>query len=415
MKLKEVKVIILIVSLFVLCSYSINSYGVIKQIPKSIYKVKKATETIVSVDSVEDISILQGQKYKLPVVSIANMSNGTAKTVRIIWNLPNIDTNVCGNYTVYGKVSGYSDKVECNLCIKPYIKSISDIYEEANLGQKYNLPVSVGAVTKDNKDQIMSVTWNSAADVSKVGEYTYIGKVDGYDKDVKLTLNVIDRFALNYTGESKHFIFKYTFISKKCINDLTEVLEGNYDRITKDLNVGNMPKIIVSIYPDVKIYHEAINRPNDPDSSIGNAIYDHEIKMASPLNQGQFDSYKGLINVIIHEFTHLVEESKAPNHGNLKRWINESVAVYEADQKEEYYIKDLIQKNYYPSIEELNAPFGTDVYGVGYSLIDYIDATYGMDKVNDLILNDGDIRKVLNMTNDEFMGKWFEFIKLKYK
>ncbi|WP_434303012.1 leucine-rich repeat domain-containing protein [Clostridium botulinum] len=71
------------------------------------------------------------------------------------------------------------------------IKEIRPIEKEANKGDKFTLPDYVEATMSDGSKEKFKVHWKEkSVDTSKPGIYTYIGTVDGYAGEVKLTLKV---------------------------------------------------------------------------------------------------------------------------------------------------------------------------------------------------------------------------------
>lgn len=74
---------------------------------------------------------------------------------------------------------------------KVTIKEIAPIKAEINEGGQYALPTQVDAKMSDDTTNKVNVSWTPAVvDVNKVGEQKFAGKVEGYDKDVELTLTV---------------------------------------------------------------------------------------------------------------------------------------------------------------------------------------------------------------------------------
>lgn len=81
------------------------------------------------------------------------------------------------------------------------ISEIAPIIAEVNEGAVYALPTQVDAKMSDNTTKKVNVAWTpSTVDTTKVGEQKFAGKVEGYDKDVALTLNVK---AVKLTAEVK--------------------------------------------------------------------------------------------------------------------------------------------------------------------------------------------------------------------
>lgn len=75
--------------------------------------------------------------------------------------------------------------------IAPKIISIEDINSEIIKGDKFSLPGKVLAKMSDGNDKEFSVKWsNNNLDTQKSGTYSISGRVNGYNKNVNLTLVV---------------------------------------------------------------------------------------------------------------------------------------------------------------------------------------------------------------------------------
>lgn len=85
-----------------------------------------------------------------------------------------------------------SKTASCTFTVNPIkIVSIDDITVNIIQNDIYNLPTTVVANMNTGKTLETKVLWKSAVvDTSKLGTSTFEGTVDGYDKVVKLTLNV---------------------------------------------------------------------------------------------------------------------------------------------------------------------------------------------------------------------------------
>ena len=81
------------------------------------------------------------------------------------------------------------------------ISSIEDIIKSVSQGESYKLPSTVNVKTIQGLNKEESVTWNSSVvDTNKVGTYSYKGRVNGYSKEVILTLLVTKK------GDNKHVV-----------------------------------------------------------------------------------------------------------------------------------------------------------------------------------------------------------------
>ena len=71
----------------------------------------------------------------------------------------------------------------------------------------------------------------------------------------------------------------------------------------------------------------------------------------------------------------------------------------------------------FPSIAELNGDVGageTRIYKVGYLLVEFMKASWGMPAVLELIRNGGDIPEAFGVSVAEFESLWKLFVAEKY-
>ena len=159
----------------------------------AIAAVTTQDATSLYISKVQDIcvSVKQGSKFILPSAVTAIMNDNSKKQVVINWGSYKANTSKVGTYLYYGTVQGYSKKVKFTLTVIKYIKNIADMNVSIKQGSKYTLPSTVIVAMSNGSKQLVKIKWNVLKiDTKKVGTYTYYGKVNGYDKKVKLKLAV---------------------------------------------------------------------------------------------------------------------------------------------------------------------------------------------------------------------------------
>lgn len=240
----------------------------------------------------------------------------------------------------------------------------------------------------------------------------------GQNKSISTATN--DDVKLQLTTE--YFNFYCNDGDKRCLNDLANNLNDNYKRITNDLHATIPGRVNIYMYPDLITFHKEINQPNAPNWVVGTACQNNSIKMVSPLNSGGTHSYNEMVQVIVHEFTHIVISSINSNVNVIPIWLNEGTAEFEAKQMTEGYKKTLKNKllqNYYPTLSDLEKDtytFGNDGgYQYSYTIVDYIVKNYGYDKLRDLIKSPFDFLGVLGISEGEFQKSWTNYLIQNYK
>lgn len=220
--------------------------------------------------------------------------------------------------------------------------------------------------------------------------------------------------------ETKHFKFYSEDKDKNCIKDLSDGLEVNYAKVTSDLKTVLNKKVDVYIYSDLNTFHKAINQPDAPNWVIGTSeLNSNSIKMVNP-SKAEDSSYVDFKKVIVHEFTHIVENKIRADENSVDIfpiWLNEGVAAFEAKQDEG--VQDVLLKakkhNKFPTLDELETDsydFGDeDGYQFSYSIIEYIVKKYGYDKLAALIKEPYNFDNILGTSRDDFQIKWVDSIK----
>lgn len=217
---------------------------------------------------------------------------------------------------------------------------------------------------------------------------------------------------------SEHFELYYNSMSQLnqvYASSAIKILEEEYSRILEFLNVEeeNMPTVKIHMYDDYdKIRLSMIDElkfdPDDMDISfMGISIKNDTIYFTLKDKSGNIIDIK---RVLVHELTHIVTMVLTGNNTQVD-WLWEGTAKYLAQDRDfsEVYYEDMLEKG----LPDLYTLKYESRYTYGYSMVEYIIETYGREKLIELLLHQGDIMDVLNITMDEFEIGWKGFIKGK--
>jgi len=237
-----------------------------------------------------------------------------------------------------------------------------------------------------------------------------------------LILSIIVNIS-EYRKEIKttHFTFLFSSsIDSSNIVGLSKILESSYSKISSNLNTTPANNIEVNIYAQRWRYIKATGHW----SASGN------IEGVSKLHFVENSWLESEIGKIaVHEFVHAVVLKllidREPKPLNAERfdekfstfptWLWEGISVYEAEQFYEPKTLAYLKNGKYPQISELNnRSKGQKIYTCGYTIIEYILKEYGKDKLIELIESYGDLKNILNLTEEQFSSNWYQFIKIKY-
>lgn len=150
---------------------------------------------VADVPKLKDLSFQLGEDIIIPNYTMASFANGMKKVVRIIWqDLP--DMSKPGTYEIKGKIEDYDQEIIQKIIVKEKPIEIISIIQPENvviaLNEAYELPKTIKTNLSNNTVEQRAVKWTGEVDNTKLGRYELIGKIEGYDEDIKLTVEVVD-------------------------------------------------------------------------------------------------------------------------------------------------------------------------------------------------------------------------------
>jgi len=98
-------------------------------------------------------------------------------------------------YTLVVKRSenGLEEDYEFKFKVICEIKSVSQLWEYTYHNDEYEVPKVVQAILENGEKVNVPVQWDDQIITSEIGNFTYVGKVKGFDKKVTLTLMVVPK------------------------------------------------------------------------------------------------------------------------------------------------------------------------------------------------------------------------------
>ncbi|MBU5436975.1 leucine-rich repeat domain-containing protein [Tissierella sp. MSJ-40] len=155
-------------------------------------------EEIASIEPL-DVEISQWSDYELPKEIEAKMNTGVTKNIPVKWDIDKVDTFKAGEFIIEGQVDGYKgEKVVLELSIIGVEKiiDIEDISITIDQGDEFLLPSHIEAKMSTGKKKEVPVIWDGEEiNTEEIGEFTFEGTVEGYEKKVILTL-IINEFNI---------------------------------------------------------------------------------------------------------------------------------------------------------------------------------------------------------------------------
>ncbi|MBC2581284.1 N-acetylmuramoyl-L-alanine amidase [Clostridium sp. DJ247] len=180
---------------------------------ESLSLVDKSSSSISSVSDISD-KIVVGNDYKLPLSVKASMSDGTSKTVNVIWDSNTIDTSKEGSYTYKGAIPGYGKTIllTLNVITKPDVTTSQAICIDPGHGlgrdtgatgidglQEDDITLAVGLkVGKILEDHGVSVVYTRTTDMRS----TPMSVVDSLQKRCDISNNANARYFVSIHNNS---------------------------------------------------------------------------------------------------------------------------------------------------------------------------------------------------------------------
>jgi hypothetical protein len=226
-----------------------------------------------------------------------------------------------------------------------------------------------------------------------------------------------------------HFDIFYYGIYTSEAESVAQSLEENYERIRNELGDADHQKLTVYIYPNRSDFNKKTGLlhgnatgtsrgPNEfhfiwtnwfnslfPDDPVQTAI--HEFSHCVQLNVLIKDAQSKFIDADSADFDRTFEAKFASEY---PQWFWEAISAYEAKEINSLSVKYAMRGT--PSLKYLSK--SNQIYNVGYTIIEYIVATWGKEKLPLLIRSYVDLEGTLQVTEAEFEMGWHEFVADKY-
>lgn len=224
-------------------------------------------------------------------------------------------------------------------------------------------------------------------------------------------ISTLDKLAVDTeetlvnTLNSSHFNVQFTNSDSAVAQNILSSLETKYDALISSFGLTATAVISIKIYPDIETYHNAVLTPGAPAWQMARAWTKTEIRMLSlQVAQKISNESTNAGEIVLHEFVHCLHLHLVKLATRVPGWLWEGVAMYKGCCRwTEPKDLDYMKKKKYPSLKEIEQDRTYQKkYELGYSIIEFIDKTYGWEKVLDLMKKNGDIEAVLGMSAKEF-------------
>jgi len=213
--------------------------------------------------------------------------------------------------------------------------------------------------------------------------------------------------------EKSHFIIYYEKNDENAAVDISNKLEKGYSLVANSISVSPDYKTKVYIYNGLDKFHMKkyglLGKIVGPEWYIGDNIK-NKVIIVSPNSPGKQHNYEDTTDAALHEYIHTLMWSINPK---LSKFLNEGMAGYVSGNA-----KPSLKFNYIPAYEDTKITnpitFGNhNMYPISYTYIEFLDKTYGMEKVLKLIKTE-DYSQTFGKTEKEIYEEWITFFKSSY-
>lgn len=214
--------------------------------------------------------------------------------------------------------------------------------------------------------------------------------------------------TLTVRRESQHFQVHAGQAPQAVVDAVADRLEAERARILSDLGVADAPQVRVRIWQDQAAWNAEIA------TYFGRSFATNGY-ITGPGEMRLLAGDRVAVNAT-HEFAHIVTLLVNPGFANNPRWLWEATALYTNGERVDPRTLGYMTSGRPPTLQTLNSDISANqqVYEVGYTLAEFVVATYGRDALLRLIRANGDLAAVLGRTPAEFERDWYAFVQARY-
>lgn len=234
----------------------------------------------------------------------------------------------------------------------------------------------------------------------------------------------------NTSGALKttHFLIEYKGVFKHNVVSIAEGLEQNYNRIRIELKDPEHCTIRVFVHGNQDDFNFKTGLNNNA-NGVSRGPFEFHVLWTNWVNSIFPDNP---VQTAIHEFTHcvqlniLIQQALSQNAEqneavftktfeknfaqNYPQWFWEAISIYEAGELNQFEVKYALYYN--PSLGKLSN--SNQIYRIGYTIIEYIVAIWGKEKLPELIQSYCNTEKVLKINPEAFEKGWKDFLAKHY-
>jgi REP element-mobilizing transposase RayT len=240
-------------------------------------------------------------------------------------------------------------------------------------------------------------------------------------------------FGLVYQTTSDNFIIYTDESVEEYVGHIVNVLEDAYVQLSEKLDVKLDKKVAVRVYRDYEAYCKATGLPLpsfdiDPHATAGafnETGITAGIHITPPSDTILARPDKHYDKVLAHELVHALQVLITPHaeRDNITQWLFEGLAHYLSDTISRHDYQEIIESgvmnNTILSLIDIDKDYQlfSDVpeyNAYSTTIIEFVDKTYGFEKVMDFLKNPNEYNAVFGFEREEFERQWKQFLFENY-
>lgn len=231
-----------------------------------------------------------------------------------------------------------------------------------------------------------------------------------------VSLLYADPTELPLYAEDDHFLVFCQENDQPAANQLLEILNTNFTKLSNDFHHLYREKIQIKIFPDLDTFHQVIDWTAAPDWVVSSRK-PHTALLVSPNNPGRCHTFNTILSVSTISLTQLFIEDKY--EGPFPYWLKIGAGYYEAGFPLGIISRQLVKAKQtqqpFPLLSQLAEfkkeefePLGGFAYS--YALVKFIVDRWGWDAILALFDNYAAFEEILGISQEDFHAQWIQFL-----
>lgn len=214
--------------------------------------------------------------------------------------------------------------------------------------------------------------------------------------------------SLSLRARTAHFEVHADLASDETVAEVAAGLEARYGRVVADLETGDVPLIRVEVWKDEGSFFAEMERYFGRRYNATGYVTGPSVLRVLAVPQ--------VVRNATHEMAHAISLRANPTFANRPRWLWESVALFENDERVDPSSIPYLVQGRFPTLSDLDADpnASRQVYEVGYLIGEFVVARGGREGLLRLVRANGDVTTLGFASPAVFESEWASFVRARY-